>query len=814
MSGNILPIGPTPPSSESDSQSGLPAVRRSSRAPAPVWSGTPPAASSGMSAPQRYLSVLSRFKWLILLVTLLGATLGFIVSRFIDPMYEVEATIWIDNASPMASAAGGPAASSELLSAQAWQQLLTSGRVQEEVVRQLALYLQTEVPGDSVLFRGFELASAFAPGDYELAVGSDGRSYRLIWGEQAVRDQGVVGDSIGRTVGFLWRPDPSLLTAGRSVNFTVVPPREAAAGLTSRMSPSLINNFLTLQLTGTDPRFAATTLNTWINQFVLVANELKRLKLVYYANVQKEQLLNQERAVSDAEVAYQQFKVQTITEPSEGTAVAAGVLETSPTVLSSYFAQRQTLSDLETGRRTLQRLVSAASGGNISPEDVIGLNAMASTVPAAVPIQLALQEYFKLEADLRAQRQVFTEEAPVILDLQSRLNNLRRVTIPTQARAVLAALQQQERDLNQRLGNAESELREIPRRSLEEQRLLRAVQVSDGIYRQLQQEAAVADLAALSATPDVSILDSAVAPLRPSANTTPQILLVAVLGSLALAIVIAVLVDRVDSRFRYPDQAKNDLGLDILGAVPSLKSARKGRQDPEEAAQVVEAFRLVRLNIRHAIDGANPLMLTVSSPQASDGKSLVAANLALSFAEAGYRTLLVDGDIRRGSLHTAFDVPQKPGLADYLLGDSQRKDVLCSTSHPNLTVVPCGRRSRQGPELLASAQMTSMLASLRSAYEVIIVDSPPLSAGIDPYALGTATEHMLIVLRAGRTNLKLAHAKLAVLDRLPVHLVGTVLNGIQAKGIYEYYSYDYGYAADDDESHVPRLSETVEAGKQ
>ena len=344
-----------------------------------------------------------------------------------------------------------------------------------------------------------------------------------------------------------------------------------------------------------------------------------------------------------------------------------------------------------------------------------------------------------------------------------------------------------------------SELQQIPQRSTREQQLARDVQIKSDLAANLQVRAQAAQLAAESATPDINILDAPVTPLRPSKNTVPQILAAAVLGGLALGVLLAVLIDRVDQRFRYPEQAKDELGLDVLGAVPRLRSAARGREDGEEAQQVLEAFRIIRLNVRHALDDRSAIQLSVSSPAAGDGKSLVASNLAVSFAEAGHRVLLVDGDIRRGALHAAFAVPQRPGLADVLSGAASRQEALRQTSHQNLTVMACGRRSRQAPELLASAAMTELLQQLRSSYDVIIVDSPPLSAGVDAFAIGEAAGSMVVVLRSGRTNMRLAHTKLAELDRCPVFTMGAVLNGITAKGIYEYYSYGYGYAAEEEE---------------
>jgi Mrp family chromosome partitioning ATPase len=116
-----------------------------------------------------------------------------------------------------------------------------------------------------------------------------------------------------------------------------------------------------------------------------------------------------------------------------------------------------------------------------------------------------------------------------------------------------------------------------------------------------------------------------------------------VLGSLGAGLALAFLLDRFDPRFRYPEQASQELGLTILGVVPEIKN---GRTTPDETAQLIEAFRSVRMSLAHSFGSAGPVLLTVTSPGAGDGKSLVSANLSLSFAEAGYNTLLIDGDTR------------------------------------------------------------------------------------------------------------------------------------------------------------------------
>jgi capsular exopolysaccharide synthesis family protein len=192
-------------------------------------------------------------------------------------------------------------------------------------------------------------------------------------------------------------------------------------------------------------------------------------------------------------------------------------------------------------------------------------------------------------------------------------------------------------------------------------------------------------------------------------------------------------------------------------------------------------------------------MLTVSSPEPGDGKSLVSSNLALSFAEAGYRTLLIDGDIRRGELHRMFNTDRRPGLLDCLRGEATLEEIPRATTHNNLTLIPCGTRHHHGPELLGSAAMRDLMATLKARYNVIIVDSPPLGAGIDPFVLGTATGNIMLVLRSGETDRAMAEAKLKLLDRLPVRILGAVLNDVRTSDVqYKYYRYVYGYTADEE----------------
>src|SRR5256712_2429542 len=251
------------------------------------------------------------------------------------------------------------------------------------------------------------------------------------------------------------------------------------------------------------------------------------------------------------------------------------------------------------------------------------------------------------------------------------------------------------------------------------------------------------------------------------------------------------------------------MGLAILGALPHFAGRGGGNgagRTPEDIAQVVEALRGVCLNLAYAYGAAGPLIVTITSPGPGDGKSFIAANLAHTFAEGGHRVLLIDGDIRRGVLHRRLNARRQPGLTDYLRGEVPLQPILQVTPHRALTLIGCGTRVHNAPELLGSRTMAELINRMRGSYDVLVIDSPPLGAGVDPVILGMLVTNLLLVVRTGYSHRDGMAAKLEALQRLPVRLLGAVLNDVPAGAGYPYYySYSYympGYEAVDEDYGV------------
>jgi capsular exopolysaccharide synthesis family protein len=541
-----------------------------------------------------------------------------------------------------------------------------------------------------------------------------------------------------------------------------------------------------------------------VEQFVMVATALKKKNVTTYASILEGQRQYAADNLTAAEGALERFRVQTATEPTERQSATAGIELTTNPVFDAYFTDKVLSENYQHDRESIERVLSESkSAGGITREALLSIPLVASD-PAADNLRTALKEQADREAALRRLREGLTDVNPRVIKEQEALDALRNSTVPTAVQAFLSELRIREQALRTRIEASAGDLKRIPTRTIEEQRLKRQVEVAVEMYKNLDLEAARAKLAEAATIPDVSVLDSAVAPLAPTKNTAPVIILGAVAFSLLLAMLLAIVLDQTDKRFRYPEQAIEDMGLFILGVVPVIDVKGK-RRSAEQASQVVETFRTIRMNVRYAADPARPLTMTVTSPGPNDGKSLISSNLALSFAESGARTLLIDGDIRRGELAKTFGAPQRPGLVEYLDGTALIAEVLHpAASHPNLTLMPAGARRRRAPELLATPRLNQLIAQMANEYDVVIVDSPPLGAGFDAYALATATGNMALVMRAGVTDRKMAAAKMAVVDTLPVRVMGAILNGIKLTGVYQYYAYYQEYASED-EAQAERL---------
>jgi succinoglycan biosynthesis transport protein ExoP len=787
--------------SEQEAQVNL--VRASSQLPyepSEGWGDTP-TLEPKRNPLERPLGAVRRYKWLMLGIVALSAGAGVIAMRMVKPDYEVTAKIWVQALAGPGAESQGPIRGRELLNAFSWVELLRSFRISDAVVRKLALYVQPEKQDDSTLFRGFGTAEkGFMHGNFKLAVAKRSAKWTLTMEDSPLTENGNPGDSIGnKKMGFRWQPPADLMAkyAGQDVSFRIAIPRETSLEVLKRLVPKLPDktNIISLTYTDPDPQLAERTLNEYVAEYVRVAKELKQEQSVELAKIVGDQLQSAENSLRDAERALESFKVNTITLPSEaGTPIPSGLEVTRDPAIASFFSKRIELDNLHQDRIALEKVIAGA--GTVPYETVLQLPSVANS-PGGRQLTGLFSQLYDAQAKLTSARQLFTDSYPAVKEMASGVDLLKNKTIPDLVAAQLSQVRDREAEVERRIGNATTDLQAIPQRTIEEMRLKRSVLVTEGLYATLKSRYAEAQLAAASTTADVRSMDAAVAPEKPTSNSGIKVFFMTLAFGIGLAFGVALLLDLIDKRLRYPEQVSNELGLSVDGTVPLLPKGGVQQQSAEQLTQLVESFRTLRMNMMNGSDAQ--VSLAISSPSPGDGKSFIASNLAMSFADAGFRTVLVDGDTRRGSLHDLFESPRGAGLTDYLAGEAHQNEIIHPTGHDKLSLIPSGRPRRQSPELLVGTALKNLVKDLRSRFDVVIFDTPPLAAGIDGYAIASAAGSLLVVLRVGQTERRMAAAKMLLVRRLPINLMGAVLNGVPSSGEYGYYGYVDGYAAVDEQ---------------
>jgi non-specific protein-tyrosine kinase len=293
----------------------------------------------------------------------------------------------------------------------------------------------------------------------------------------------------------------------------------------------------------------------------------------------------------------------------------------------------------------------------------------------------------------------------------------------------------------------------------------------------------------------INVLEAPDLPDRPEESSgILLVLLAAVMGGI-LATGGAYLLDFLDDSIAVPDQAEESLGLPMLGTVPVMSGANGGspghllvmQSDPHTVA--AEAFRVLRANVLFASVDTRVQMLQLTSPSPGDGKSSVSANLAIAMAQAGKRVILVDGDLRRPEQHRLFGLRNNHGITSAIIGDEHAlAAALQPTAIPGLSVLTSGPLPPNPAELLGSRRMAALLETLKGLCDLLIVDSPPVSAVADTAVLASQADAVILVMWAGRTSRQQARYAINALRNARARVLGVVLNGVsRASSGYPFY---------------------------
>jgi len=300
---------------------------------------------------------------------------------------------------------------------------------------------------------------------------------------------------------------------------------------------------------------------------------------------------------------------------------------------------------------------------------------------------------------------------------------------------------------------------------------------------------------------NIYVADPAIVSLVPIKPNKSLAVLLAIVFGLVGGVGFAFFLDYMDSSLKSPEDVTHYLpGVPYLGFLPlhsdTEKAAGRGvDMAAHDAPRSVfaENLRSIRTSLFLSAADKPPSSILVTSPSEDEGKSTFAINLAISIAQLGHPTVLVDADLRKPRLHKVFGLEVTKGLSHYLVGEVGLQEILLPTNIPNLKFIPCGAVPPNPAELLQSNHMMNLLESFKKDDVYVIVDSSPVMAVTDPVILGHRVDGVVLIIWAGSTNRHAARLSAQLLIKSNIRLLGVVLQRLNRREMSVYYSHHYYY---------------------
>ena len=562
-----------------------------------------------------------------------------------------------------------------------------------------------------------------------------------------------------------------------------------------KVVPIRMTRLVEVSVDHTDPRKAADIAKRLADEFIERNRLAKMGRTMSTLQTLRSQAAQMEREVTEYEKQLQAYR-----EKSKFTTLDSGNNPIAQSLAQVQSRYADALASAQLAQVTVDQLKAHLEAGKSI--ETFPLIASDSRI-------ISLQQQI---ADFRTQlaglQQRYGEKHPAVVDVKSRMAEAQANLIKTakeiqQTLRESAELQRvQVANLKQNVEHWEKLQQEWNKAKTEYDVLQRKADASRALFNMVLSRLNEADVMQRDRANNIHIIDPPTIPTEFVKPNIPLVLVGGIIGGLLLGIGLAFFVNYLDDSIKSQDDVENHLQMPFLGYVPSVKDSREVERYLQchlhPQSNPSESIRSIRAAVALGDHGEKLRVLTVTSTLPSEGKSVIAANLAIAMAQTGFRTLLVDADMRRPRLHKAFQLHSPTGLPAYLTGKTEDMDELIHTTEvPNLDLICCDSGSSQSTELVASRRMVQFLDEVRKRYDRIILDCPPVSAVSDPLVVSSLADGCVFVAKFNKVRREHARKSIQRLVDAGVHICGVLLNDIDFEGrdsyYYSYYFYQNRY---------------------
>jgi capsular exopolysaccharide synthesis family protein len=758
---------------------------------------------------------ISRSAWIIVVCVGLSLAAAVVAVQRVQKTYAAQATVRIENQTKTASKnaityLGGQDYSTSIAVA---EQIIRSRSLAQLVVDELGLRLSVESPLRTQL--GMLVASASTKPD------APSQGYRLMRVNRNIEVHSLVGED---TVYGVY-PDTGeihliggslrLTSTGRAtdrINLQVRSRLDVSEALRSSITVEQTNkdaNVVAIGYSGPDSLNVLKIPNAVAYRFVTARGADQVAAAKAQTRYLKEQELQLETDAAGYEAQVQEYlEKEGVPSIDQQSATLGGELQQLESVRRELQSQKDNINRaMETLRepdtvgikeRWLRRLQATP--------DFFKTGAAAADAQAVDQLILQRQELMlKLYANNQQVR-----------DLDKKINEryesvrIRTLTYLTNLDAQIAAIEPRMRALN-------AKLLRVPEQRSTLNKMLRNQKIVESMIELVQTRLKEAEINAAVTDSSASVLDEAMAAGQQTTSSTTLIFAVAVFSGLFVGLSVAFLRDWLDTTIRTEVDLANIVGVTVVGIIPNLQQQARsvgyrlptpadgdenkpaaGREYQTPAA---EAYRTLRTNLNYLTPPRPPRVIVVTSALPGDGKTTTVVNLAVTLAHAGQRVILIDAETRRGTVHDVFGIPPAPGFFDLMYGQASPGECIRRVQMEGggtLDVLPLGSAPSVNPaDLLVAGRLQPLFERLRSQYDYVLIDTPPLNLFTDGALIGAHADALLLVARADKTDREELKFAVQQLRNVNVTLAGTILNDVEFRRSSRYrlgYGYYYDYA--------------------
>ncbi len=703
---------------------------------------------------RQYMRMAVRWRYVIIGVTVGCILLGLIATLLMTPKYTAVATIEISREADKVTGIQGVERETSVADQEFYQTqygLLKSRSLSERVARQLQLVDDPKfytMFGYSSDHPGFQLINGRFP--------SSGRNVR----------QRVAGELLMKNLS---------------------------------LTPTRLSRLVDIAFTSPDPGLSSRVANVWADSFIQTNLERKVQATFYGRNLLQQQLaqLKERLDMSQRQLVAYASAEKIINLPAQG-GDGRGAAERS-IVADDLAALNASLSQATADRIQVEARYNQAGAAGASTE--------ALRNPA---INSLRQKRAELAADYQKLLVQFEPGYPAAKAIQSQINQLDRSIGREEGRVSGSLLadyreaQQRENALQLKVEQLKSSYLDLRRRSIQYNIYQQEVDTNRALYDGLLQRFKEIGVAGGVGVNNISVVDAADIPEKPSSPRLLLNLAGSLLAGLLLSAALAFALEQIDEAIADPTEVERRLGLPLLGPVPKVSGVTPKEALLDRKSALVDAYLAIQTNLAFTTAHGLPRSFAVTSTRPAEGKSTTALALAATLARGKRRVILVDGDMRAPSVHNLGGVTHDRGLSNFLSGQDEVSSLIFQMEDLGFAAMSAGPIPPNAAELLTGDRLALLISLLLKDYDHIVIDSPPVMGLADAPLIANKVEGVIYVVESHGIRSTMVKTALGRLASANARVFGGVLTKFETKRAHYGYGYEYGYGYGQDDEKASR----------